>query len=223
MKLFSNSILACCLISINKTNQIITIMKKRTLLLILFISTITTPIFSQIVIGGGISIDIKLPLPEVVIIGKTPRRAPTPQPRPRPRPRPTDCHSCDGNHHHENTYSYGEIQNQNGPGGRYIYAVQQAQLTPLNNGEEVVTYQLNSGDILELFIITANTNDYNYHSYADNCSCNHNNRITKVLLNGQYLPLRDGSLSLQPKNNGFHSVINLHSIHEGDFNGTVNF
>ena len=49
------------------------------------------------------------------------------------------------------------------------------------------------------------------------------NSIVKVLLNNQYLDLRDGSLSLQPKQNGFHSVINLHSIQEGDFNGTVNF
>jgi len=87
-----------------------------------------------------------------------------------------------------------------------------------------VSYKLNTGDLLELFISTANPNDYNYHAHSNHNNNHQNNVIHKVLLNGQFLELRDGSLSLQPKEQyGFHSVINLHSTYEGDFNGTVNF
>ena len=74
--------------------------------------------------------------------------------------------------------------------------------------------------IRDRFIATVNSYDHNYKD----CECSDKNRIIKVLLNGKYLELRDGSLSLQPGGqNNFHSVINLHSLYEGDFNGTVNF
>ena len=123
---------------------------------------------------------------------------------------------------HNTDISYGEIRNQNGPYGLQDYYVQEAYLQTFQDGLENVVYYLDSGDVLELVIATANPQDYNYHIY-NNSNCNQNNKIVKVLLNNKYLDLRDGSLSLQPKQNGFHSVINLHSIHEGDFNGTVNF
>lgn len=193
-------------------------MRKQIVLSVIFlISAIVTPIFSQVTVSGGVSIDVNLPIPkEIVIVGETPRRAPTPRPQPQPRPRPIP--------RNVEVFSYGEIQNQNGPVGRQIYTVTNAQLGDAGNGVEVVSYELDSGDILELFISTANPNDYNYHAYNNHHSSQYNNTIHKVLLNGHYLELRDGSLSLQPKDQyGFHSVINLHSTYEGDFNGTVNF
>jgi len=125
-------------------------------------------------------------------------------------------------HNRNAVASYGEIRNQNGPYGLQVYHVQDARLETIHNGLENVVYYLDSGDVLELTIATANPQDYNYHIY-NNCECSNQNKIVKVLLNNQYLPLRDGSLSLQPRQQGFHSVINLHSRSEGDFNGTINF
>ncbi len=196
-------------------------MKKLIALSILFFSINFLSVFGQVSIGGGISIDINLPIPDVVIIDAPQPRNPTPAPRRRPRrikKRRHECNSC----RHNERYSYGEIQNQNGPLGRQIYTVTGARLHPLQSGVEVVSYKLNSGDILELFIVTEKPNDYNYHVYGGDCMCE-NNRIEKVLLNGQYLELEDGNLSLQPRGRGFHSVLNLHSVYEGDFNGSVNF
>ena len=184
-----------------------------------FLSLLTTPLFSQITIDGQVSIDIQIPIPkDIVIISRTPDEKPKSFPEKRKK------NTCHGNCDHNASFSYGEIQNQNGPVGRQIYTVVDAQLKTLNNGVEVVNYTFNSGDILELFMTTINTNDYNYHSYPDTCSCDTNNKIIKVLFNGQYLDLKDGSLSLQPSNHSnFHSVVNLHSQYEGDFNGSVNF
>ena len=185
------------------------------------LSLFTSTLYSQVRVEGGVTIDIDLPIPkDIVVVSRVPNEKPIPKSFPKKRKR----HVCNGNCNHNTSYSYGEIQNQNGPVGRQVYAVINAQLNTLRNGVEIVQYEFNTGDILELFITTANTNDYNYHSYPDDCRCDNNNRIIKVLLNGQYLDLRDGSLSLQPRNNAnFHSVVNLHSQYEGDFNGTVNF
>ena len=184
-------------------------------------------IYSQVRVGGGVFVDVTIdvPIPDVVVIGKRPK--PRPKPRVVKKPRKSVIHTCNHGCNHNNNnydhYDFGEIQNQNGPYGRQIYQVNQAHIEGLNNGLERVVYQLNSGDALELVIATANHNDYNYHSCHHN-NCHQNNRIIEVLLNNQSLPLRDGSLSLQPKGqNRFHSVINLHSVNEGDFNGTVNF
>ncbi|WP_298317123.1 hypothetical protein [uncultured Aquimarina sp.] len=174
--------------------------------------------YSQVIIGGEASIDISIniPVPDIVIERRPDVRIET-------RPSAPVIHSCDHNCSHNEYVSYGEIQNQNGPYGRQIYLVTQAQLESNRVGSESVTYVLDSGDVLELIIVTANLQDFNYHSYSDNCECSQKNRILEVLLNDQKISLRDGSLSLQPKENGFHSVINLHSKFEGDFNGTINF
>ena len=87
---------------------------------------------------------------------------------------------------------------------------------------------MNNGETLEFIIQTVNVNDYNYH-FNNNGNHNHggnrnyNNTILAVLLNGRELPVRNSSLSLQHGHQGVHSVINLHTVYDGDFNGTVNF
>ncbi|MBW1297637.1 hypothetical protein [Aquimarina litoralis] len=184
-------------------------MKTNYYLVIIFCSVLANKSYNQIRIGGGVSIDVSidLPLPEVVIVDQKPNPEVISQPRRIPV--------------YENV-SFGEIQNQNGPYGRLIYQVSNAQLESYDSREERVIYSLDSGDILEILLITVNAQDYNYHSYGS-CDCLDKNRIVEVLLNRQPILLRDGSLSLQPSANGFHSVINLHSKFEGDFNGTVNF
>ncbi|WP_299180500.1 hypothetical protein [uncultured Aquimarina sp.] len=174
--------------------------------------------YSQVRIGGDASIDISIniPIPDIVIEQRK-------NPRVATKPSVPVIHNCDHLCTHNENVSYGEIQNQNGPFGRQIYQVTRARLESSPVGSESVIYLLDSGDVLELIIVTANLQDFNYHNYGDTCDCSQKNRIVKVLLNNQQIQLRDGSLSLQPKRNGFHSVINLHTEFEGDFNGTVNF
>ncbi|SEK41547.1 hypothetical protein SAMN04487910_0473 [Aquimarina amphilecti] len=174
--------------------------------------------YSQVRIGGEASIDISIniPIPDVAIERRNDSRVVK-------KPSAPVIHNCNHLCSHNENVSYGEIQNQNGPYGRQIYQVTQARLESNSLGSESVIYQLNSGDVLELIVVTANIQDFNYHNYGENCDCLQQNRIVKVLLNHQQIQLRDGSLSLQPKGNGFHSVINLHTEFEGDFNGTVNF
>ncbi|KAA1245985.1 hypothetical protein [Aquimarina sp. RZ0] len=195
-------------------------MKKTQLLLItsLFLSTLTS--FAQVRIGGGVSIDINidLPLPEVVVVS----RRPEPVIR-KPKPNRPIIHTCDHRCNHNDVYSFGEIQNQNGPQGRYVYQVTNAGLGGLNNGAESILYTLDTGETLELIIRTMNPDDYNYH-YNNGYHNSSNNEIIAILLNGQEIAVKDGSLSLQPKHGrGFHSVLNIHAMYEGDFNGTVNF
>ena len=177
---------------------------------------------AQVRIGGGVSIDINLPLPEIVVVNRRP--APIPQPRrrrvpqPRPVPAPRPVHTCS----HVCVHSLGTINNQNRPDGQYNYAVLNATVSPERQFSDRVFYALDNGETLEFIIQTANPNDFNYHYYQNRRDC-HNNMILAVLLNGNEIPVRDGHLSLQPGHHGTHSVINLHTVYDGDFNGTVNF
>ncbi len=176
--------------------------------------------YSQIRIGGGVSIgvSIDLPIPDIVIVAE---RSETPRPGPRVRCRQAVIHTCD----HSCFDSLGTINHQNGPNGRYIYKVTEASLLPIDNGEEKVVYHLDTGEILEIIISTLNPSDYNYQYYDPSCqNCQDSNSILLVLLNNEELPLRNGSLSLQPLGNGqFRNVINIHSVYEGNFNGSINF
>ena len=205
-------------------------MKNSFKLSILFIIGLFFYSNAQVRIGGGVSIDIDVPLPEVVVVKKrrrpvpqppqpqprrrrvpAPRPVPVPVPQPRrvPAPRPVYTHSL------------GNINNQNRPDGAYNYLVLDASISPDRQYSERVFYALDNGETLEFIIQTANPNDYNYHYYSNHNP--HNNTILAVLLNGNEIPVRDSSLSLQPNHNGTHSVINLHTVYDGNFNGTVNF
>jgi len=175
-------------------------------------------LFSQITIGGQIAVDVHInaPIPEVIIAERRPN------PRIISKPPSPLIHICDHSCDHNTPVYFGEIMNQNGPYGRQIYGVLRAQLQTFTNGLEQLIYEFDNGDILEISIVTANSNDYNYHSYH-NCDCEQKNRIIEVLINGNSIELESGSLSLQPQSGGFHTVLNLHSVQEGDFNGTINF
>ena len=201
-------------------------MKNQLAFLSVILIFITTSISAQVRVGGGVSIDVSLdfpPIPEVIVVNRKPN---SPRPCPNPRERRVNIpeeNRCQGNCKDTRVSRYGEIRNQNGRYGLQVYKIRNAQLLPLRNGLETVIYQLDSGDVLELVIATANSQDYNYH-FSKHQQYSNNNKIVKVLLNNNYLDLRDGSLSLQPTGQqGFHSVVNLHSVYEGDFNGTVNF
>lgn len=180
---------------------------------------------AQVRIGGGVSIGINLPLPEIVVVNRRPapvpqpRRRRVPQPRPVPTPRPVPVHTCN----HTCVHSLGTINNQNRPDGAYNYAVLNASVSPERQHSDRVFFALDNGETLEFIIQTANLNDYNYHYYQNRRDCHNNNMILAVLLNGNEIPVRDCRLLLQPGHHGTHSVINLHTAYDGDFNGTVNF
>ena len=204
-------------------------MKNSFKLSILFI--LGTFIYSnaQVRVGGGVSVNIDLPFPEIVIGNKkrrrpvpapqpVPRRIPNPQPVPRRAPAPRTT----GPSHDYYNRSLGTINNQNRPDGNYLLQVVNAYLGAERYNNEHVVYELNNGETLEFIIQTNNPNDFNYHFYNNHHGQNHNNTIIAILLNGREIPVRDSALSLQPRHQGFHSVINLHTVYDGDFNGTVN-
>jgi len=93
-------------------------------------------------------------------------------------------------------------------------------LSALNQGEEL-SFTFDSGDVLSMVILTAQPNDFNYH-YCTHCK-GQKNAIVDVKLNGYSIAMRNASLSLQPNNQHFTAVVNVHSLDEGDFNGTVHF
>ena len=188
------------------------IMKKIIVFFVAFLAF--TSAFSQIRIEGGISVNIDLPIPDIVISTRKPRPA-------APSRRPANVHVCNHNCNH----SFGQIHNQNTSRGSYIYEVVDARLVPENDIEERLILNLDNGETLEIIIITARTNDVNYsiHNH-NNCHCSEINQITAVLLNNQTIASVNGSLSLQPLNNGlYQAVINIHSLYDGDFNGSITF
>ncbi len=192
-----------------------TIMKNTKSFLVLFLFVFSFQFNSaQIRIGGGVSIGVQigLPLPDVVVVSR----------RPVPSKRPVIVHRCNHTCHH----TFGFIDNQNTPSGNYHYQVTNASLVASHQSEqERLIYNLDTGDILELIIAMSNPNDFNYHFYNPNCNCEQvSNTILEVLFNGSPIAIQTGSLSLQPKPGGrLHSVLNLHSFDEGDFNGSIDF
>jgi len=154
---------------------------------------------AQVRIGGGISIDIDLPLPEIVVEKKRP--IPAPQRYPKQKRKQRTVNRRDGS---------------------YNYHVINASIAKANYNTESILYEFDNGETLELIIATTNPHDYNYHFY-NNRGPHGGNQIQVILLNGYELPAHSASLSLQPKRIGYHSVLNLHSVNEGNFNGTVNF
>jgi len=202
-------------------------MKNSFKLTFIFLLGIFTYTNAQVTVGGGVNVNIDLPIPEVVIGKRRPTPRPVPAPAPVPRPRRGNTGNHGGGHgghtRSRNYHSLGNINNQNTPNGNYNYQVVNASIQPESQGCERVYYALDNGETLELIIFTNNPNDYNYH-YSHHHNNRYNNNITAILLNGQEIPVRDASISIQPQGNrGIHSVLNLHTAYDGDFNGTVNF
>lgn len=183
---------------------------KKLICILLIISAFSVQ--SQIRIGGEIAIDINVPIPDIVITTRKRRPAP-------PQKQQPIIHVCSTRCNH----SFGQINNQNGPRGQYVFEVTDASIVPLNDYEEKVLFVLDTGEVLEVIIATENPNDVNYN-YYEHCECRGSNKILAVFLNNQEIPLRNGSLSLQQHHNGaLQGVVNLHTQYEGDFNGNVNF
>ena len=106
--------------------------------------------FSQIRIEGGISVNIDLPIPDIVISTRKPRPV-------TPSRRPANVHVCSHNCNH----SLGQIHNQNTARGSYIYEVVDAKLVLENDIDERLILSLDSGEILEIIIVTGSPNDFN--------------------------------------------------------------
>lgn len=116
-------------------------------------------------------------------------------------------------------HAEGTIDQQNA-GPKATYTVESAYLTTLENGTHLLHYRFTSQDSLELFI-GKRSEDYNYHSDATSDQ----NVLLRVTFNNSALVLKDGTaVSIQPRSdeNRFHTVVNVHTVDKGDFNGTVN-
>ncbi|VXB84292.1 conserved exported hypothetical protein [Flavobacterium sp. 9AF] len=190
-------------------------MKKFKLVVAILVVSLFTKVNAQVRIGGSVDISINFPSPKVIIVKEEPRPV-------YKHKEPKKCKVYKPKKHHCEPYPevLGVITNQNGRYDRVDLAILDVTIENIGNGLESVTYFTNTNETLEIIIRTNNPNDYNYH-YSTNPHCAAN-VIVSVALNGYEMPLRDGSISLQPGRQ-LHSVVNLHSFYEGNFNGTVNF
>lgn len=110
----------------------------------------------------------------------------------------------------------GQIDNQNN-GPRISFIVDEAYLESLGNNQSRLVFKFTSGDEM-IQIINKATQDFNYHFPRDFSQ----NQLLYVIFNGDTLALEESALSIQPRDDGFHTVTNVHTVHRGDFNGTVN-
>ena len=112
----------------------------------------------------------------------------------------------------------GTLDQQNA-GPKVTYTVDEASVFPTGNGIYVLRYKFTSRDSLDL-VVTRRTTDYNYNS--DNAIAK--NQLTHVIFNKDTLELGTSAVAIQPKpdQNRFSTVVNVHTVANGDFNGTVN-
>lgn len=111
----------------------------------------------------------------------------------------------------------GTIDQQNfGP--KETYTVKEALLFPEADGAHVLRYKFTSGDSLDLVLIKR-TADYNYHS----AEAVNQNDLAYAIFNTDTLDLKESAVSVQPHAdiNRFETVVNVHTVSFGDFNGTV--
>ena len=180
-----------------------------------FLLTSFCQLNAQIRIGG--QIDINIGLPEIVVINRAPKPAPTPRKR-RPvivRERiPTEPCNC------EKDITMGTIINQNN-GVRFDYNITNASLRSFPNDELDLVLNFDTGDVMVVSMIEANPNDCNFH-FSPRFN-RYNNTIYNITLNGKSIALNSGAVSLQYNGYKFFNVVlNLHSKHFGNYNGTIN-
>ncbi|MUU79469.1 hypothetical protein [Winogradskyella endarachnes] len=177
----------------------------------IFFSILNTD--AQVRIGGGVEIDIRVDLPEIIVKPAPRENKPVPKPK-RPiiikerLPKEEPCH-C-------NVESYGQIMHQNN--GRVDYSVVDGFINYYENSEIDLVFNLESGDQMMITVLELNSNDYNFHYNANRQS----NAILNVSINGVDVALNSGAVALQPTNDGYNIVLNLHSAFDGSFHGTVN-
>jgi hypothetical protein len=112
----------------------------------------------------------------------------------------------------------GTIDQQNA-GPKVTYTVDKAFVASEHNGVYLVRYKFTSNDSLDL-VIVRRTTDYNYHS--DNGAVQ--NQLSYAIFDQDTLELEPSAVSIQPRpaEDRFETVINVHTVARGDFNGTVN-
>lgn len=112
----------------------------------------------------------------------------------------------------------GEISVQNA-GPKEVFQVDSASLQWLEENRYVLSYYFTSGDYLDIYIAEV-THDFNYHFPKPI----EENQILEVYFDDELLDLDNAALSLQPRpsEGSFHTVVNIHTLNAGDWNGTVN-
>lgn len=184
-------------------------MKKIKIIIAIVTLVISSNLNSQVRVGGSIDININFPAPKVIIVKEAPKPVYKTK---KVKKHNSKCERRDNN--------LGSIRNQNNRYGSIDLLVIDVSFENIGNGLERITYFTNTRETLEVILRTNNPNDYNYH-YHTNPHCN-SNSIVAVALNGYEMPLQNGSIALQ-SGQQFHTVLNLHSYHQGNFNGVVSF
>ena len=112
-------------------------------------------------------------------------------------------------------------QNARNSSGKKTYTVKEAYLADNDANTNLLRYIFTSNDTLNL-IVTKRTQDYNYHFKG--LVTTEQNEINYVIFNADTLELKESAVSVQPRadENRFHTVVNVHTLTFGDFNGTVN-
>jgi hypothetical protein len=115
------------------------------------------------------------------------------------------------------TTASGSLDQQNA-GPKVTYTVAKASVFPTANGIYVLRYNFTSNDSMDL-VVVRRTTDYNYHS--DNQVAK--NSLAQVIFNRDTLQLNASAVAIQPltDQNRFSTVVNVHTVEKGDFNGTV--
>ena len=134
---------------------------------------------------------------------------------------PEDCLFCDLIPTVANDLAFdadGMIMQQNA-GPRRDHIVEAASILWLEGDVYSLEYLFTTGDRLEV-ILTKVTQDFNHHFPKPESE----NQILEVYWNDQLMELKDAALSIQPRadEGSFHTVANIHTLYDGDWNGTVN-
>ena len=179
-------------------------------ILVLFVLAPFSSAKAQVSIGG--QIDINIGLPDIVVVKPAPKKKRAPR-----RKRPVVIRDR-GPVYERVEYSYGTIRNQNN-GPKFDYQVVEASIVSFSKSELDLILHFDTGDIMAISMHEANFNDYNFHYYNSPNDCN--NTIESITINDTPIALNNAAVSLQPKDDSYTAVVNLHSLYDGDFNGTV--
>ncbi len=112
----------------------------------------------------------------------------------------------------------GNIVNQNN-GPKKTYLIDSAFVTETTPESIAYLYYDFQGEDSLTLTLWRVTSDYNYHTPVDSSQ----NSILFAELNGDTLEMIPSAVSIQPRPefNAYHVVLNLHTVANGDFNGTA--
>lgn len=115
------------------------------------------------------------------------------------------------------SFAQGTIEKQNSS-AKVVYVVAEGALHEVGGNLYVINVAFDNGESLEL-TVTKKTNDYNFHFPGSESD----NQFVSAIFNGTPLTLHESAVAIQPQtgDNKLNVVANIHSVDNGDFNGTL--